>query len=248
MLTIDYKPIPRLTATEREQIQTITQPYYVDATQLLERELKHCTHIYLCRVDGEFAAYFMVGWETLPIGNIEQPALFLGLSCASHTFRNRKLVSMLFAHSALDVADWQSRNNANLLVWFTTATPVVWNMMPRFYHVLQPELDGTYSETWSPAGNAIQQRHYLHAHLHSNPFVLKGVATATQYSPSERSYLDQMLKSDTPTIFSRLGINEPEGDRLLVLCSLPDEIVLDKHRQLLTQVTSTSILSGIAKQ
>ena len=247
MLTIDYKPIPRLTATERSQIQAITQPYYVDATQLLERELKHCTHIYLCQVDGQFAAYFMVGWETLTVNLVDQPALFLGLSCASHSFRNRKLVSMLFARSALDVADWQSRNNANLLVWFTTATPVVWNMMPRFYRVLQPALDGTFNEIWSSAGNAIQQRHYPHARPHSNPFVLKGVATATQYAPSERSYLDQMLKSDTSTIFSRLGINEPEGDRLLVLCSLPDETVLDKHRQLLTQVTDTSILPEIAK-
>ena len=230
MQTTDYKPIQELTFTEHKRIREIVQPYYTDATQLIARAISHNTHIYLSYYDGVLVAFFMVAWETLSVNGIDRPALFLGLSSVDPDFRNKKLVSTLYKQSMLDVAEWQTNHSQELIVWFTTATPVVWHSISRIYRIIQPTIDSSYPPELGDVGKAIQQCHYPHARLHVNPFVLKGVATATQYAVAERTYLDQTEQKNGPSIFEQLGVDESAGDRLLVLCTLPDEDELTKHR------------------
>lgn len=223
MNTILYKPIEELTATEHEQIREIVQPYYTDATQLLARALSHNTHVYLSYHNDMFVAFFMVAWETLSVNGTDRPALFLGLSSVDPEFRNKKLVSALYNQSMLDVAEWQANHSQELIVWFTTATPVVWHSISRIYRIIQPTIDSNYPPELADIGRAIQLCHYPYARPNPNPFVLKGVATATQYAVAERTYLEQTGQKNGPTIFDQLDVDESAGDRLLVLCALPDE-------------------------
>lgn len=228
---LSYKPISDLSAYEQKRIEEIVRPYYVDAGALLKRALTHNNYIYLSYVDSVMAAFFMVAWEKLSINGIDYPSLFLGLGCADPAFRNRKLVSTMYKQSVVDVADWQTRYSQDLVVWFTTATPIVWHIMNKTYQLIQPNPTGCLSEQVMIA-QAIRQHHYPYALPATNPFVLKGVATATQYAPAETTYLAQGI-SNEPTIFEQLGIDEPSGDRLLVLCTLPSDEVIENHRQAL---------------
>jgi hypothetical protein len=53
---------------------------------------------------------------------------------------------------------------------------------------------------------------------HTNPFVLKGVAVGTRYSPAEYGRIMMLTEKHDFRLFKNLGIDEREGDRLLVLC------------------------------
>ena len=235
MQITDYKPIQELTPDEHERIREIVRPYYTDATLLLARALSHNTHVYLSYHSDVLVAFFMVAWETLMVIGVDKPALFLGLSSVDSEFRNKKLVSTLYKQSMLDVAEWQINHSEELVVWFTTATPVVWHSISKIYRIVQPTGEINCPQELAAIGRAIQQCHYPHAQPHPNPFVLKGVATSTQYATTERTYLAQSTQHSNQSIFEQLGVDEFAGDRLLVLCTLPDEDMLTQHRQSLLQ-------------
>ena len=54
-----------------------------------------------------------------------------------------------------------------------------------------------------------------------HPFVLKGVAEKTRYSAIETARISEIVKKKNFTLFSDLGIDETNGDRMMRICRVP---------------------------
>ena len=195
----------------------IVRPYYLDPTAVLERELRHCNVAYLHRdTHGSIAAFALFAYEELFVpGEDYVPTLYAGLCAASLTLQKRGMVFKLWSYASEEAIRWEKEHGKALLAWATTATPVTY-YGASMYHHLEPRLDGSFSPTSIRYARALKAKHALGAD-HDHPFVLKRYANSTRYSPFERSAIQQFCASKQFRIFDLLGIDESQGDRLLMI-------------------------------
>lgn len=209
----------------RRRVRALVGPSYVDPGPLLEREMDHCDTIYVAQDDdGELLAFYLVAWETVAWGRGGgRTCVYLGLSASRDDAKGRGFARRLYKRCLLDARRWEERHRREVLLWGTTATPLVYGLAARFLRDMEPRPDGGFSEAGAAAA------HRLRAHANwppprgtEHPFVLRGVARDTAYSARERGRLTHA--SRRCGLLDRLGVQEARGDRLLFIACVPERI------------------------
>lgn len=222
------KNISDLTVSEERNLFHILSPFYLDPTDLLERELAKNDSIYLLKDEKEeIVAFFMVGWKKYQSLEKNMDLVYLGLSCVSIKFQDNGFASRLYYKFTCDAFNFEVQNKVKILLYGTTATPVVLKTLPKIWDNVYPELDGTYSNEAKYAVELVKKFSGLGEFSGEHPFVLKGVAKGTKYSMFEESRLKELELRNGIDTFKVLNIDEKLGDRLLIICSVPGKQKID---------------------
>lgn len=220
----ETKLINELTSAEIKNIFLLTKPYYLDSSSVVKRELKHNNVIYLLKNDSSvIVAFFMVVWEKMILLSEEREVVYLGLSCASQDNQEDRFASKVYYNFTIDAYNHQQQNNTKLILYGTTATPVVLLTLPKIWDNVKPGLDGSYSQVDLELIECLKIASGLNKFSADHPFVLKRVAVNTRYSIRETQRLKEFEQRNDLTIFENLNINEADGDRLLITCNIPDK-------------------------
>ena len=115
-------------------------------------------------------------------------------------------------------------NFSNLVLLFgTTATPVILLTLPKIWDNVEPNLDGSYSNYGEKIIRQIQKKLDLEKFSIDHPYVLKKIAFKTRYAETERRRFKDICKKFDLRTFEILDIDETQGDRMMILCNLPTE-------------------------
>ena len=230
--------IADLSKRDLEEITSLLNYYYEESTGLLLSELKKNNRVYYYRKTGEnIEAFFMTGWSEVSIHNEKRISIYLGLSCVNNQYKERKLGSKLYYEFTKEALELQSKISDKVLLYGTTATPVVLLTLPKIWDNVEPNQDGSYSNHGEKIIRRIQKELDLDKFSTGHPYVLKKIAFKTRYAESERiRFKDISEKFDLRT-FEILDIDETQGDRMMILCNLPSEIKFQKlERKLFAQI------------
>ena len=217
------RPDWHLDSPINREIADLVAPSYVDATALLERELAHNDLLYYIRdEDRRLVTFFMIARESVAVEGDLIPAIFLGLSATSQQTKGSGLYRTLFQAFIEDARTWQQALARPLLLWATTATPSSYHGARMMFDSLEPRPDGSCEAESATVANALRARYGLGpVDPPGNPFVMKGVASGTRYSPEEEARLAAICRKTGFDLFDRIGVDQRNGDRLLVTCRLP---------------------------
>jgi hypothetical protein len=206
----------------QNEIYVLARPSYEDPTAILEREFDECTTVYLGRENERLVCFYLTTWDALSINGTNHPAVHLGLSATRQDTKNSGLIGKLYARCISDALEWERRAKRRLLLWSTTASPTVFLAVSHFLADAEPHLDGGYSEFGASAADAIRKRLCCSGKAQNeHPFVLKGVATGTNYSEDERRRIAIVSRRKKFNLFERLGVDEQNRDRLIFLARTP---------------------------
>jgi hypothetical protein len=214
---VDLRSDPVLTA----EIRTLLAPSYEDAGPVLARELENNTDAYLLRdASGRLQALFMVGWEK-PGRVAGQPVVYLGLSACREENKGRGLTIRLYRQFNRDGAAWEAAEGERLLLWATTAHPLIVAVSHRFFEVLAPKTDGSVPDEAAALAEDLRGRLPAEYRTDPHPLILRGVATCTRYSASESARLEAARAQLERDLFREWDVDERRGDRLLLLGRVP---------------------------
>jgi hypothetical protein len=203
------------------KLNALLAPSYVDPGPLLKRELARNTEIYLALdTPSTIAAFFLVGWD-LSGPSDALATVYLGLSGCREDYKGTGLTIRLYREFIRDAQIWEIRCGHKLVLWATTAHPLVWTIFHRLFCEVTPSLDGGYS--LSAAERAVPFRAAVGraGKLESHPFVFRELLADTRYSASEQLRCDRARRKLAVDVFQQLDIQEQRGDRLLLLGSVP---------------------------
>lgn len=227
----ETKAIAELTGSETEKLFLLTKPYYLDPSNVFERELRHNTTIYLLKDhSGIILSFFMVAWEKHIIQCRQRDVVYLGLSCANQNNQEKRFASMVYYHFTRDAFAYEQENKERVILYGTTATPVVLSTLSKIWDDVRPDLEGAYSQNDREIIEDIKRSTGLDKFSSGHPFVLTGIASNTRYSAIEEARLKEFEIRNGIRIFEKLNINEAKGDRLLITCNVPGELKLDALR------------------
>jgi hypothetical protein len=199
------------------EFRKLLAPSYDDARPVLDRELENNTDAYLFLDDaGLVEAFFMVGWAK-PARISSMPAVYLGLSACQQQRKGHGLTIRLYREFIRDAAAWEAAHSQRLLLWATTAHPLILAVFHRFFEVLAPRSDGRCPEEVSKLAWELREQlggRYL---VGDDPLVLRGIATATRYSNEELARSEDARSQLDRDLFREWEIDEQQGDRLLLL-------------------------------
>lgn len=213
----EKKNISELTQREKDEILCIVNPYYSNPQTIVLQELKNNNIIYLSKsLDNCLTSFFMVRFEK------DLNSVYLGLSCASKENNTPNSASKLYAIFTLDCYKYQSETNVKLILYGTTATPIVFTTLPKIWDDVKPGIHGEYTAQDKAVIEEIKTNWGYAPYSTSHPFVLKGIAKA-RYSEQEKQRLRAFEEKNNLNTFKLLNINEEEGDRLLITCRVPTE-------------------------
>lgn len=170
----------------------------------------------------------MVGWEKHIINSEERDVVFLGLSCANDNYNERRFASKVYYYFTQDAFDFEQNRNTKLILYGTTATPVVLLTLEKIWANVKPNLFGEYEDFDKIVIEAIKKKSGFDKYSTNHPFVLKGIAVNTKYSQKEEERLNEVIRKNNIEIFKTLNIDESNGDRLLITCNIPDKAKLDR--------------------
>jgi hypothetical protein len=208
----------------KDEIFDLLSPSYEDPTTLLERELDHCDTLYVARDPSDrLMAFFLVAWEALTVNQATLKSVYLGLSATSQENKGSGIIRCLYERFRSDAYSWEKENQRRLLLWATTAAPSPYSAVNHLFDEVVPGADGSYS-LWAAGVAQVLRRRYGLTSTDSglNPFVLRAVAHNTRYSKSEVERINRIVEKNNFTLFRQLGIDERRGDRLLIICRVPD--------------------------
>ena len=224
----ETKKIEHLTDAEIAGIFHLTKPFYIDSSNVVARELKHNDTIYLLKDNSStIVSFFMVNWEKHTIQQRDKDVVYLGLSCAAQNHQEKHLASKVYYHFTKDAFSYEEETGEKLMLYGTTATPVVLLTLSKIWDDVKPETDGSYSHSDKVLIEDIKRSSGLDKFSSDHPFVLKGIATDTKYAVAEETRLKEFQIKHSIKIFKTLKINEANGDRLLITCKVPGKTKLD---------------------
>lgn len=212
----------------RRELLEITAPSYENSSALITREWEHCNSLYLARKGNQVVCFFFVAWETVTIeGGGILPTLYLGLSATRQEADSTRLIGSLYLRCDKDIIAWETKHNQQLICWGTTATPIVYLLMRAFRPAIEPYLDGSYSPLGASLARAFRRKMTLPESGDEHPFVLKGVANGTRYSPQEKERIEHVAQAKKFSLLHELGVDESTGDRLLFIARTSDKLDFD---------------------
>lgn len=202
------------------RILEITNATYVTNTQLIEREIEHNQDIYILNNEkGDLLAFFMINFEKL--GN--QDTYYLGLSGCRDDLKGKGLGKSLYMKFMEDCREKEKLENRKFLLWWTTATPIVYYWFNKYVSAVQPDMNGNYNEEGEKIVLEIISEKFKGTPIDKmHPFILRSVAENTTYSLSEQQRLIQATENLGMDVFQRYNLKEENADRFLMIGYAPD--------------------------
>jgi hypothetical protein len=225
-LTADMLTDPRLVSEMFE----ILAPSYIDARPVLDRELRNNTTGYLLHDESsQLAAFFLVGYG-VP-GPVEgNSVVYLGLSACREADKNHGQTIRLYRQFIQDALAWEAERRERLLLWGTTAHPLIWLICRRLWDVEWPQEDGSFTPVGEQLAWELRRQLSGQYRLGDHPFVCRKVATGTRYSNAEVERCESARRKLAHDIFTQFRIDESNGDRLLMLARLRKNEIQTVHR------------------
>jgi hypothetical protein len=216
-------------AALRREILELVAPSYEDPTAVAARFWESCNSLYLARdEDGRLICFFLVGWETLEVeGGGSLQTLHLGLSAARQDVKDTGVIGSPYFRCFDDVASWERESGRRVILWGTTATPMVYLAARALLDEIEPQLDGGYSPSGVEIAHAIRRKLAVPLRNGEHPFVLKSAASNTRYSPPEAERISRFCQARGFTLFQDLRVDETRGDRLLFIAVAPEQADAD---------------------
>lgn len=211
----------------RAALQAIAAESYDNAAAQLAQAFSINNLSYILRNEAdEIVAFFLIGWGELP-ATIDRPAaptVFLGLSCARAHRKGQGLTSRLYRAFRQDARAWETATGQRLLIWFTTATPVVCEVANRLFAEAEPRRDGSFTSEGASWARAILDGRGMSRFAEpEHPFVLRRVSTAV-YAERELVRLTTFAHLQGQGLLDQLRIDARRGDRILFLARVPSEV------------------------
>lgn len=215
----------RRNAWLRTELALIAAPSYDDATAILAREVADCTHLYIGRDPaGLLAGFFMTSRDYLTTDH-GLPLVHVGWSATRHDLKNSGATMALFERCILDTQAWEKQLGRRALLWSTTASPTIYLGVSRFLADVEPRRDGTYSADGARFAALLRAKLGAAAPADGeHPFAVRGIATGTRYSLSERERIARVSDRKQFSLFDDLGIDESRQDRLIFIARTPPDI------------------------
>jgi hypothetical protein len=202
-----------------EAVERLVAPSYLRTPAVLEGELLRCDRLYLASDEEGLLAFSFVARLRLPVGAECRHAWYLGLSASRPDRKGSEAAAAVHARFTAD-AQLEERDLGVRLVLFTaTATPLALRSARQFWADVQPAQDSTFPERLVPVARAAALWLGTIPSAH-RPFVLPGLAEVARYSSAERARIAHAAERDELDFFRRLGVEEVNGDRLVLFCSL----------------------------
>jgi hypothetical protein len=177
---------------------------------VLEHELLRCDLLYLAS-DAEGPCAFLLGARVrLLVGPERRQARYLGLSVA----RSERGSEAILERFTTDAREEEESRGVRLVLFTAAATPLAVRTAEAFWSDVQPASDASFREEVLPVADAA--RAWLGAAGSADrPFALPRLTCG---GPDWRRTLDDGTGGE---LFRRMGIEQAEGDRLLLLCTVP---------------------------
>ena len=201
------------------ELYELIAPSYASTGKHIIHDIELCDELYTLRKEsGRLAAFFMVGYHALN----GEPSCYLGLSACREELKGQRLVSQLYNTFLAECRAKEAKLGQQILLYFTTATPLVFAWFTRRLLDAAPRITGQYTEAGLQRLNTVANAHYAHATWEpSTPYLLRGAAIGVRYSEQERERIAAVAASEPGSFFNSVGLDERNGDRLLVVGFAP---------------------------
>ena len=208
VLTDNILPIELKTNFKFDQVLVsklldLTRVTYVDNIELIEREIEHNSDIYIINNSGEeLLAFFMINFEKVK----GQDTYYLGLSGCRDDLKGNGLGKSLYMKFMQDCRLREQRENRKFLLWWTTATPIVYYWFNKYVFNVQPDMEGAYTEDGKNIVLSIISEKFTGIVVDGiHPFILRSVAENTSYSLNEQARLLAATENLGMDVFQRLN-------------------------------------------
>lgn len=202
------------------RILELTNATYITNTQLIEREIEHNQDIYIVNNEqDELLAFFMINFEKLN----GEDTYYLGLSGCRDDLKGKGLGKSLYMKFMEDCRTREKQENRKFLLWWTTATPIVYYWFNKYVSAVQPDMNGNYNEEGEKIVLGIIAEKFKGIPVDKqHPFILRSVAENTLYSLSEQQRLIRATENLGMDVFQRFNLREENADRFLMIGYAPD--------------------------
>lgn len=202
------------------RILELTNASYITNTQLIEREIEHNQDIYILNNEqGDLLAFFMVNFEKVA----NEDTYYLGLSGCRDDLKGKGLGKSLYMKFMEDCREKEKQENKKFLLWWTTATPIVYYWFNKYVSAVQPDMNGNYDEEGEKIVLRIIAEKFKGIPIDKqHPFILRSVAENTIYSLSEQQRLIKATENLGMDVFQRFNLREENADRFLMIGYAPD--------------------------
>lgn len=201
------------------EMKDLIKPSYVDPDSLIDRVIKQYDNIlYTRNKEGRLCSFFTTNYDKIDNDIICN----LGLLAVKEEYKGAELVFPLgFRHIEI-LKEKEKELGKRILCWCTTATISIYRAIMMFYDGYQPKFDGSYDNSGLKAVEKIAKGYKLEYNP-SSPFVLRQHAHNTQYSPTEKKRISEIVKKKKKSFFDIFQIDESNGDRLIVVMYSPTD-------------------------
>ena len=127
----------------------------------------------------------------------------------------------LYNYFVADAQRSERQHRKKLVVWGTTATPIVYFAARKLFVNTQPSEDGTYTDASARVALAVRRRLGVGLEARAHPFVFPCLAAGVRFSEEERRRIAAVCEAKRFLLFDQLGIDEARGDRLLFVGEIP---------------------------
>ncbi len=198
----------------------LTRVTYVNNIELIEREIEHNSDIYIItNSSGDLLAFFMINFEK--VNGLD--TYYLGLSGCRDDLKGNGFGKSLYLKFMQDCRVREQRENRKFLLWWTTATPIVYYWFNKYVSNVQPDMEGAYTEEGkNTVLSIISEKFHGIAVDELHPFILRSVAENTSYSLNEQARLLVATESLGMNVFQRFNLREENADRFLMIGYTPD--------------------------
>ena len=201
------------------QIKKLIEPFYSQAGDHIDHDIETCDELYVVNSDeGRIIAFLMVGFHFID----DMPCYYAGLSACKDELKNTGVVSRLYFEFSKDCVHQESKLKERVIIYWTTATPIVYYFTNYFLKNVQPTISGKCTEEGKQVLETIANKQYTNAKQEdSAPYVLRNAAEQITYSTVERNRLKKAVKDLNLTVFDDYEIDEANGDRFLMFGYAP---------------------------
>lgn len=210
------------------EMRALLKPSYKDVEMLLNRELNHNKYIYYLRdKDGMLSSFFMSNFDIID----NEVVSYMGLMAVAEKYKGLTLAAPIIIPYIENLRRKERELGRKILSYATTATISSYKCLALFCDDYQPTENGCYTVEGKQAARYIA--HHLKLNYNTNhPFILKRVAKGTSYSELEKKRINNIIQRKRFHLFEQLGIEEENGDRLLLFGFKLSE---EKYRRWITK-------------
>lgn len=203
-----------------DKILDLTRLSYINNIDLIEREIEHNRDIYIItNEEKQLLAFFMINEEKLG----GEDTYYLGLSACSEELKGRGLGKALYQKFMDDCRAREIIEERKFLLWWTTATPIVYYWFNKYVANVQPDMNGDYNEKGKIIADQIKKEKFIGITADPyHPFILRNVAENTNYSINEKARLIVATESLKMDVFQKFNLKEENADRFLMIGYAPE--------------------------